>query len=116
MVYDAECDFCVTWITRWRRVTGDRVEYAPLQRVASEHPAIPLERFRAAVHLLEPGGRWSSGAEAVFRSLATVPGRRFWLALYLRSPLFARASESAYRFVARNRGALGRFLRVRRGA
>ena len=59
IVFDGDCGFCRVWIERWRRVTGDRVEYAPFQEVAARFPEIPLERFRRSVQLLEPDGRWS---------------------------------------------------------
>jgi predicted DCC family thiol-disulfide oxidoreductase YuxK len=108
MIYDGECGFCRTWIARWHRLTGDRVEYAPYQQVASRFPAIPREAFAAAVHLVEPDGQVYKGAEAVFRSLARRPGLGWLPGLYRCLPPLAMASEAAYRWVARNRGWLGR--------
>ena len=75
LVYDGTCDFCERWIERWRRVTGDRVRYAPFQEIASSVPDVPPTAFAQAVHLLEPDGRRSRGAEAVFRALAYAPNR-----------------------------------------
>jgi predicted DCC family thiol-disulfide oxidoreductase YuxK len=116
LVFDGECDFCRAWIARWRRVTGDRVAYASWQDVAAEYPDRPLERFREAVQLREPGGAWSAGADAVFRTLAAVPGHGAWLQLYDALPPFRAASEAAYRFVARHRGPLARVTRALWGA
>jgi len=55
------------------------------------------------VHLVEPGGRVSLGAAAVFGALA-LAGRYPWLArLYRYLPGMAGASEAAYRLVAGHR-------------
>lgn len=112
LVYDGECGFCRLWIERWRVATGDRVDYAPYQEVAGRFPEVPRERFAEAVQFREPDGRWSSGAEAVFRALAFAPGRRWPLWLYRRVPGVRPFTEAAYRFVAGHRPAL---LRVTRG-
>src|SRR5262249_6259255 len=92
------------WVARWRRRTGDRLDVAPFQKVASDFPDIPIERFRRAVQLIEPDGRRSQGAEAVFRSLAYAPRGGAWLWCYARVPGFAPLSEGLYRFVADRRG------------
>ncbi len=103
LIWDGDCGFCRDWIGRWRAVTGNRVEYAPYQQVAADFPEIPIERFRSAVQLIEPDGRHSSGAEAVFRALARAPRQGAWLWTYRRIPLFRATCEAAYRFVAGHR-------------
>jgi predicted DCC family thiol-disulfide oxidoreductase YuxK len=120
MLYDGNCDFCRLWIARWRRVTGDAVEYLPAQQVSSRFPEVPLSKFAEAVQLREPDGRWSSGAEAVYRALSHArgapapgapaeggswsgPASGAWIALYRGLPPFAWASEFGYRVIARNR-------------
>jgi predicted DCC family thiol-disulfide oxidoreductase YuxK len=108
LIYDGECSFCRAWIARWRRVIGDRIDYAPYQDAAARVPTIPRERFAHAVHLIEPDGRHSQGAEAVFRSLAQAPGHGWPLGLYRSLPGFAAASEWCYRIVARHRPAFDR--------
>ncbi|HEY3216852.1 MAG TPA: lipase maturation factor family protein [Candidatus Eisenbacteria bacterium] len=108
LLWDGHCGFCRLWVARWQRSLGDRVDCAPYQEVASRFPERPLERFEQAVQLLEPDGRWSEGAEAVFRSLAHAPGRGWPLWLYRHLPGFAAASEWGYRLVARRRRAFSR--------
>ncbi|MBI1796469.1 MAG: lipase maturation factor family protein [Candidatus Eisenbacteria bacterium] len=108
MIWDGECSFCRRWIERWRWALGDRVEFATYQRVAARFPAIPVEQFRAAVHLVEPDGRVSRGAEAVHRALSLAPGQGWRIMLYERVPGFARVSEAVYRFVAGHRPAFDR--------
>jgi lipase maturation factor 1 len=90
---------------------GDRVEVAPFQSVAGRFPDMDEGRFREAVHLREPFGVWTRGAEAVFRGLAYAPGRRWPLWLYRRLPGFAPVSEWVYRRVAGNRPTLAGLTR-----
>ncbi|HEY3242518.1 MAG TPA: DCC1-like thiol-disulfide oxidoreductase family protein [Phycisphaerae bacterium] len=106
MIYDGDCAFCAYWIGRWHARTGERVEYAPYQEAAGRFPEIPRTRFERAVHLIEPDGRVSSGAEAVFRVLpyarrSAAAAAMLWL--YRRVPGVAALCEWAYRFVAGHR-------------
>ncbi len=103
LIYDGDCGFCRRWIARWQSLTGDRVEYAPFQEVASEFPEIPKEQFETSVQLIEPNEKVSSGAEAVFRTLAYVPGKQWTLWMYEKIPGAAAISEWSYRLVARHR-------------
>ena len=113
LIYDGACAFCRFWVERWKQRTGDRVAYAPYQEVAPQFPEIPLERFQAAAQFRDAGGRFSSGAEAVFRALACAPGasRRGLLWAYTHVRAFAVLSEAVYRWVARRRGGLYRLTR-----
>ena len=103
LIYDGACDLCKGWIARWKHITGDRIEYEPYQEARLRFPEIPESAFAEAVHLIEPDGHISRGAEAVFRALATVPRRRAWLWAYRRVPGFAAVSEWGYRIVAGHR-------------
>src|SRR4051794_17966568 len=67
LVFDGDCAFCRQWVSRWRGMTGDRVEYRPYQEVVDRLPTIGRERFERAAWLIEPDGRTSRGAAAVFR-------------------------------------------------
>jgi len=108
LVYDGNCGFCKRWVARWQRVTGDRVAYAPSQEAALRVPDIPESAFAEAVHLIEPDGRRSRGAEAVFRALAYAPRRRGWLWAYRHVPGFRGLTEWCYRLVAGHRPAFSR--------
>src|SRR3989454_3167845 len=103
LVYDGDCSFCRFWVDDWKGLTGDRVAYAPFQEVADQFPEIPLENFRKSVQLVVPGGEVLAGAEAVFRTLAYAPGRKWMLWLYERVPSVAPVSEACYRIVAAHR-------------
>ena len=54
MIFDGDCGFCKKWITRWRSLTGERVDYAPYQDTASRIPQISPELFQKSVYLVEP--------------------------------------------------------------
>ena len=113
LVYDGSCNFCCYWIARWQHLTGERVAYVPFQQVASRFPEVPLKQFETAVQLIEPSGQMSSGAEAVFRTLAYAPRQQWPLWLYQKTPGVAPITEWCYRFVAQNRtvfSALTRWL------
>lgn len=113
LVFDGDCGFCRLWIERWRRATGDRVEYVPSDRAGARFPQLSADDLAEAVHLVEPGGRVTRGAEAVFRAAACAGGwRRTGLALYERLPPFRAASESAYRLVAARRPLFSRLTRL----
>ena len=104
LVFDGDCDFCRFWITRWRHRTGEAIEYEPFQdpEIPKRFPDIPRERFARAVQLIEPDGRVSEAAEAVFRLCAY--GRwRSPLWAYEHVPGVASVSERAYRVVANHR-------------
>ena len=109
LVWDGDCGFCRRSVEHLRLRLGDRVAFEPYQTAHLRFPAISPEAFRAAVHLVEPDGRVSQGAEAVFRALAH-GGKALPLAAYRRLPGFAALSEWAYRQVAAHRPLASRLL------
>ena len=112
LVFDGDCGFCRFWIARWKSVTGDRLDYAPYQEVASRFPEIPVEEFRRAVVLVLPTGEAFSGADAVFRALAQVPGRGLWRWIYERVPGARAVTDTTYRAIADHRDAATRVTRL----
>jgi lipase maturation factor 1 len=112
LIFDGDCAFCRYWIDRWRPLTGEKVEYAPYQRIADQFPEIPLSQFAAAVHLIDTDGLIFQGAEAVFRSLATNQTWSWMLQAYQRIPGVAKVCEWSYRWIARHRGGLYRWMSI----
>jgi predicted DCC family thiol-disulfide oxidoreductase YuxK len=106
LLYDGDCGFCRRWIERWRGVTRDAVEYAPYQAASGRFPGIARAEFESSVILVEPGGKTSRGAEAVFRSLAASHAYRWMLWSYYHIPGARPSSEAFYGFVAAHRGKL----------
>lgn len=103
LVFDGDCGFCRQTVARLKAVTGERIEYLPFQDAGERFAAIPAELFTRSVHLVEPNGRVTRAAEAVFRTLAIGGNRRGMLWCYRHVPLFAPFSEFGYRAVARLR-------------
>ncbi len=105
VIFDGECDFCRFWIERWRRQTGESVDYTPLQEewVGKTFPEIPRDALEKALHLVMPDGTVYSGAGAVLRALSGgLPGRGLvWC--YETLPGVAPAAETFYGLVARRR-------------
>jgi predicted DCC family thiol-disulfide oxidoreductase YuxK len=87
--YDGECALCRAWVKRWKRTTGESVEYRPFEPGAK----------RATSEYVAEDGSVSFGAEGVFRLLSNGSrGRLLWC--HDRVPLFASASEFVYRLVS----------------
>lgn len=108
LIYDGDCAFCQRWIFRWKRLTGETIDYFPFQEVKAEFPMIALSSLEIAVHFVDLTGRITQGAEAVFLTLQNT--RWHWLlGLYQKSAIFRAVSERLYRWVARNRSILSKF-------
>ncbi len=108
VIWDGSCGFCRMSIERLRAELGERVAAAPYQEVGERFAPLGAADYARAVHLIEPGGRRSAGAEAVFRVLGYRAAGLPWLWLYLHLPGFAALAELGYRTVARHRGAARR--------
>src|SRR3990172_12388206 len=108
LIFDGDCGFCRRWITRWQSMTGDRIDYAPYQEVGEQFPKISSKEYVTAVQLVDTHGQIFSGAEAVFRALAQVPGKGWCLWFYRHAPGFAPVSRAVYRFVAGHRFGLSK--------
>ena len=103
MLWDGECGFCGRWIRRWKKATGEAVEYHPYQEVIGGFPQVRETDCARAVQLVLPDGRVFSAAHAVLQALAIGGRGKRLLALYERSAVFRWMAETAYRFVAANR-------------
>ena len=107
LLFDGDCGFCRYWVARWRFLTRGLVDFEPAQQEASRLQ-IPQEAWSRSVQLITPEGAIYAGAEAVFRTLAYVPGHRWPLALYRHLPGARAATEAAYRLVAAHRDLFAR--------
>jgi lipase maturation factor 1 len=103
LIFDGKCSFCRIWIEYWKHLTGEAVNYASSQEVGAEYPQVSPENFKRSVQLVLPGGEFYEGAEAVLRTLAYNPSRRWLWWSYRHVPGFAAIAEACYRFIAANR-------------
>src|SRR3984885_1213529 len=104
LLFDGDCGFCRFWVARWRAATRGQVDFAPAQQEAARFPEIAKESWKRSVQLVTPTGEVYGGAEAVFRTQAYAPERRWMLGVYRRVPGAQFVSEAAYRLVERHRG------------
>ena len=103
LIYDGDCAFCTRWIARWKRLTGDAVDYLASRDAGPRFPELLPADLQHAVHLVDVDGRVFSAAEAVLRSLSAAGRFRWVLWMYQSVPGCAALMESAYEFVARRR-------------
>jgi predicted DCC family thiol-disulfide oxidoreductase YuxK len=103
LIYDGDCEFCRLWIARCSSLTKDEVDYCSSQDVGKDYPEISLELFKSSVYFVDSEGDFCSGAQAVFKTVAFIPGGNLFLLAYKRVPGFASISEWSYRQVAKNR-------------
>ncbi len=103
LVWDGECGFCRKSVERIRFLISDRVDYAAYQDLGDRFPDIPRALFARSVHLIEPDGRVTTGAEAIFTLLGFSPAGSAWMACYRHLPGFAAISERVYEWVANRR-------------
>jgi len=113
--YDGECGVCLAAVERLRNIDAEeRLRFVPAQRVMSELPDFAARigpgALSSALHVVEPDGRWVSGAEAVLRIAETVPRLRP-MARLGRLRLVNPLIDPLYRLVARHRHRLSRLLR-----
>jgi predicted DCC family thiol-disulfide oxidoreductase YuxK len=103
LLYDGNCAFCLRWITRWRSVTGDKIEYAPYQEAADRFPDILRPSLGESAWLVEPDGRLTGSAAGIFRAFWLSGNKRFYQWAYEDVPFFGSISETAYRTIADHR-------------
>ena len=107
IIYDGNCDFCRRRVARWQDVAGNRLDFVPSEDARRLSPAVTQLALNESVHLIEPSGRISQGAQAIFRMRKIALGRSLPLWLYDNVPGFRYVAEQLYRLVARHRKHLG---------
>jgi predicted DCC family thiol-disulfide oxidoreductase YuxK len=105
MVWDGQCDFCAYWISRWQKISGNTIDYAPYQEAAGNFKDINKRHFMTASRLIETSGQIFSGPRSAYRTFTY--GKSFWSFLdkwYATQPWFRRLSDAIYQQVAKHRG------------
>lgn len=99
LVYDGDCRFCCLWVARWQASAGSGLDFVPCKEAE-----IPREECEDAVQWLGKDGSRASGAEAVFRVLASgsFAGKLLLLA-FQKIPPWAAFCDFAYGRVAKSR-------------
>lgn len=104
VLFDGDCGFCRRWVARWQLSTRGRVRFEPGRWWHRLAFGIRKQDMRRAMQLVEPSGRVTQGAEAVFRMLAWSPrrGTRTVAKLGLL-PGVLHAARGVYAVISRNR-------------
>lgn len=110
LLYDEDCGFCrwsVDRIVRWDRRNAIRA--TPIQSAVGDRLLADLTEAQrlASWHLVAPDGRRHSAGHAAAPLARVLPAGRL---LALIPGAFPGVTEAAYRWVARNRDRLGRWL------
>lgn len=118
IIWDGECAFCARWITKWRKITGGKVEYLPFQSLEADEngrlkkiPSLSVGECKRAVQLVMPDGEVYSGAEAVFRALHSAGKSKLGITLYRHIPGFKAISECLYGYIASHRSLFSKILK-----
>lgn len=105
-LYDGGCGFCRRWVARWKARVGDAVWFAPQRPALRWLLGVRKRDVARASQFIEPGGRRSAGARAVFRMLQRGRGRRA-VATALQAPGLIQLAELAYKAISANRKSAG---------
>ena len=110
LLYDSDCGFCrwsMAKVLAWDR--RGRIRAVRLQDPEADRllPGMGEEAKMESWHLVTGDGRVWSGGAAAPHLLRLLPGGRPLAAV---ASAFPRTTDRAYRWVARNRGRLGRRL------
>lgn len=105
MVWDGTCGFCKYWITKWQKITGDRIQYEKYQDKAHDFPDIPESYFKQAVRLIDIDGSVYSGPDAAYKTFSMARKGPFGIlhSWYENSKTFMALSDLAYQIIADHR-------------
>ncbi|MUH34608.1 DUF393 domain-containing protein [Zobellia amurskyensis] len=106
LIWDGKCGFCKYWVTRWQKITSDKVQYIPYQDIQEQIDEIPEQAFKQAVRMIETNGKIYSGAHAAYRTLYYSSRWSFLISWYEKSALFKAISDASYKFIAHYRPVL----------
>ncbi len=103
LVWDGECGFCKYWVTRWKSLTHDKIDYKTYQEIASQFQDIPLKEFKKASRLIETDGNMYSGPDSAYRSYTYTQKNLPWHTWYTNYSWFTKLSDHGYNFIAKHR-------------
>jgi len=108
MLFDGDCRFCKRWISKWKKLTGDAVDYLPYQEGIKLFSQVTLSECQYAVQLINVDGTVASAAKAVLLSLNYASKYPFLWKAYKHFLPFAWLCEAIYWLVARLRYGLSK--------
>jgi predicted DCC family thiol-disulfide oxidoreductase YuxK len=112
LIYDGSCGFCRAAVRGARALDRNRSLFAVAAQSAEGRlltPSLSDRERLASFHLVE-NGEVRSGADAIASTLRLLPSLRPAAMLLDRSRVANSSAAAVYRWVARERGRLGRLL------
>lgn len=106
MAWDGNCGFCHYWVLRWKKLSGDVIEYRPYSEVAGRFPDIEYKYFQQALRFIDTDGRIYTGPAAAFRSFQYGKKYRWLMPLYQNFKPAELFADHLYSFVSRRRPAM----------
>ncbi len=104
MAWDGNCGFCHYWVIKWKKMTGDKVNYQPYQQVYQNFPDIERKYFQQAIRFIDLDGKIFTGPAAVFQAFHRYSGQWRWvMPLYRNLWPFRFLADHFYAFVSRHR-------------
>ena len=103
LIWDGHCGFCKYWVTRWKNMTGDALDYRTFQDASEDFPDIPLKEFKKASRIIEPDGSVYSGPDSAYRSYDHSSKNYPWHTWYVNYPVFTLISDNGYNWIAKHR-------------
>ena len=101
LIYDGDCGFCKYWVDRWKKTTGEKIQYESYQEIISEIEEVTREQAKRSVWLILDD-KVLSAAEAVVTAYG-ITGNTKWLWIYNNIPLADKIFELTYKLIANHR-------------
>ena len=115
VIFDGECPVCTTLkdFTE-ERIETDSLEFLPFQREAIKlaDSGLTQEEASQALYLITENGKRLRGARAVFEVMSQLPGAWGILGRIFRLPPLYWVAEPFYRWFARHRHGVSKFIDV----
>jgi predicted DCC family thiol-disulfide oxidoreductase YuxK len=106
LVWDGDCTFCKFWVTRWKILSGDAIDFKTYQEVASKFEDLPLKEFKKASRFIDLDGQIYSGPDSAYKSYTFSKALSSpWHTWYRKYPFFRWLSDNGYNFIAKHRSA-----------
>lgn len=106
MVFDGTCGFCKYWIVKWKKMTGEAIDYQPYQKVYDQFKDIPKQYFKEAVRLIFPDGKILTGPDAAYFTYYQKGKHTYLHKWYKKYSIFKKGSDWAYQLIADNRSSV----------
>jgi len=103
LVWDGDCGFCKYWVTRWKKISANKINFQTYQKVASNFPDIPIKEFKKASRFITTEGKVHSGPDSAYMSYFVANKNSSWHRWYITYKWFQRISDDGYNHIAKNR-------------